>query len=393
MKRRAIWTVMVLTIFFMGAKRGLAGEEGLTDTTLRFATIIDEDGPAAFMGKMVRVGMEACVKRINDEGGIHGRKLAFLHESDGYQGPRAVAAATKLIDRDKIFCMVGNMGVLQTLAIYPILEEKKIPLIFPAAIGYTLYNPPRKYVFGYMALRIDMAKVGVDFIVQDLKMGKAKIAFIGQEDVVYQEYYDGVQEQMKGYGIKLAATEWYKRGAVDLGTQVLNLKQAGAEVVIVGGLEVAASKIIMEAAKLGWKPVFILDPGAADKKLIELAGKEAVEGVIVQKGYPLEDSETKGILNFKRDMKKYFPNVEPGSFSLAGYIIMTCAELAFRDTGRNITREGMMSTIESWKNRETGFYPLTFGPGNRVGSKQVFFAQIKNGKFVQITDWRTPRQF
>jgi branched-chain amino acid transport system substrate-binding protein len=393
MNRRTTWTVVILGILSVAAAGTVAAEEGVTETTLKFGTIIDEDGPAAFMGKMVRTGMEACVRRINDEGGVHGRKLVFLHESDGYQGPRAVAAATKLIDRDKVFCMVGNMGVLQTLAIYPILEEKKVPLIFPAAIGYTLYNPPRKYVFGYQALRSDTAKAGVDFIVNDLKMGKSKIAFIGQEDVVYQEYYDGVQEQMKGYGISLVAAEWYKRGAVDLGTQVLNLKQAGAEVVIVGGLEVAASKIIMEAAKLGWKPVFILDPGAADKKLIELAGKEAVEGVIVQKGYPLEDSDAKGIQNFKRDMKRYFPDVEPGSFSLAGYIIMTCAELAFKDTGRNITREGMMSTIESWNNRETGFYPLTFGEGNRVGSKQVFFAQIKAGRFVQITDWRTPRKF
>ena len=260
-------------------------------------------------------------------------------------------------------------------------------------LSFLCYYPPRKYAFGYLGMRDDMAKVAVDYMVDELKMKNGRIGYIGQEDVVYKAYYDGAVAQMKHYGMKFAAVEWYKRGAVDLSTQMLNLKKANVDLILVGGLETQSAKITTEAVKLGWKPKFILDSGAADQKLIELAGKAAVEGVFAQKGYPLITSNASGIVNFKRDLKKYFPNEKPGSFNLAGYIQGTMAELALRDTGRNLTRENLVKTVEAWNNRKTGFYPMTFGPQNRVGSKNCFMSVIKDGKYIRITDWMTPKTF
>ena len=391
-KMRKVILIILLALFTTGFEVQ-AAEVGVTDTTIKIATVIDEDGPIAFMGKMVRSGIEAVFRRVNDTGGIHGRKIRFLHESDGYNGPRAVAAVRKLIERDQVFCFVGNLGCLQQLAVYPMLEEKMIPLMFPACNSSSLYHPPRKYAFGYLGLRDDMAKVAVDYIVGGLKMKSDRIGYIGQEDVVYKAYYEGAVAQMKHYGMKFTAVEWYKRGAMDLSTQMLNLKKVDVDLILVGGLETQSAKITSEAVKLGWKPKFILDSGAADQKLIELAGKAAVEGVFAQKGYPLITSDAPGIINFKRDLKKYFPKEKPGGFNLAGYIIGTMFELALRDTGRNLTRENMVKTVESWNNRMTGFYPMTFGLNNRVGSKNSFMSVIKEGKYVRITDWMTPKAF
>ncbi|MFC1825385.1 ABC transporter substrate-binding protein, partial [Thermodesulfobacteriota bacterium] len=270
----------------------------------------------------------------------------------------------------------------------------KIPHIAPITASTGIVIPPKRYVFGFFSLRTDIGKVFIDYAVNDLRFKGKKMAYIGIDDSYGKDFYTGINEQATNYGIKLVAVEWYKRGAVDLSTNILNLKKAGAEVVYMAALMNHAALIIKEAAKLGWKPQFMMESGGANVKMIELAGRENCEGIISNKSYPLiKGSKEEGIRIFKRDLKKYYPKVPADAFSISGYMVAHVAELALKETGRNLTREGLVETLESWKDKDTGFIPLTYGKNYRVGSNSIFFTVVKDGEFKQISGWRVPKKF
>ncbi|HNE59450.1 MAG TPA: ABC transporter substrate-binding protein, partial [Ottowia sp.] len=94
----------------------LAQSQGVSKTEITVATIQDLSGPLAGFGKQARNGMQLRVDEINEQGGINGRKLVFKVEDSGYDPKRAVLAAQKLVNQDKIFAMVGHIGTAANVA-------------------------------------------------------------------------------------------------------------------------------------------------------------------------------------------------------------------------------------------------------------------------------------
>ena len=109
----------------------LAQSQGVSKTEITVATIQDLSGPLAGFGKQARNGMQLRVDEINEQGGINGRKLVFKVEDSGYDPKRAVLAAQKLVNQDKIFAMVGHIGTAQNVATFPVLFGKNVISFFP----------------------------------------------------------------------------------------------------------------------------------------------------------------------------------------------------------------------------------------------------------------------
>ena len=92
-----------------------AEQQGVSKSEIVVGSIQDLSGPIAGFGKQVRLGMMLRVDEINEQGGINGRKLKLLVEDSAYDPKKAVLAAQKLVNQDKIFIMAAHIGTAQNL--------------------------------------------------------------------------------------------------------------------------------------------------------------------------------------------------------------------------------------------------------------------------------------
>ena len=383
---------IILGICFFITAIPLYAEVGVTDTSVKVGCIADTTGPIAGMGIHFVHGVECLVKNINDTGGIHGRNIIFRHESDNYSPPQAMAITKKLAFSDKVFCFVATLGATQTMAQIPLFQKEKIPLIGPGGSELKFGFPPKRYIFAIHPSNQSYGQCMVDFMVHDLKSKNKKASMIFQQGFIGDANKEGVDKQMSKYGLKLVASAGYKRGAVDLSSHVLKCKNAGAEVLFIGGMSAQASLILKEAAKISWKPTVILHPGAADTRFIKLGGS-AVEGAFVcQNAQDPQTSSLPGVIKYKNLLKKYYPKSPPTNWGISGYVAMAVLEKGLQDAGKNLTREGLVNALENLKEFKTDVLPpITYGPNNRLGANMSFFVKVIDGKFVKQTDYRHPR--
>lgn len=398
MKRYALYGVVVFALVSLFAVPSGAAEVGVTDTEIKIGGIVDLSGPVAFMGKGVSRGAGTYFKMVNDAGGIRGRKINYLVEDDGYSPPKSVAAAKKLIESDKVFCMFMVLGSAQSLAMYPILERAGVPLVQPATQNSHIAEPPKKYMFLADPNYLSQAKIGVEFALNDLGMKSPKVGMVYQDDEPGHDYRDGVKLTSKHYGLDIVADAPYKRGTVDFSSHVAKLKSSGAELVMNWTLVREPAAILKEAAKVEYAPVWITATPSTDNMVLKLAGDAAFYGngyfgtAILY--YPFPDNPAAA--EMMRVWSKY--NDTPwGFYDWYGWGSAMIMVEGLKKAGANPTREGLIKALESFTDFKTNvFGPITWRPDKRYGNQQcIIEAPIRmpggTHKWIPIAPMRGPR--
>jgi len=376
----------------LATNQASAGEVGVTETSIKVGATLDMTGPVAFVGKVLSDGMNVFFSAVNDEGGIHGRKITQLVEDNGYDPSRAVASAVKLSERDQVFAMVGSNGTAPTLAIIPVLEKAGLPLVGIGAFSPKLADPPNRYVFHVLTNYDDMMRIGLDYVVNDLGVKRPKLGMIYQDDEFGTDCLQGLERQAKMYGIPILATVSYKRGAIDFNPQVVRMMQAGVEYCFLATVYRETAGVLKEADKLGWKSTFVVSSAATDKITLNLAGPSA-EGLLGVFCGELPDSERSGWKQYVERTRKY-SKVEPGFYHSVGYLFAKVFCEGVRLAGRELTRDSFIKAMEAIKDLDTGVGPnITFGPNLRAGAHAAYVvkANASKGQFERLTDWREPR--
>jgi branched-chain amino acid transport system substrate-binding protein len=391
--RRITGMVICIAAFLtLGFLPALGSEQGVTENSVKVGATLDMTGPIAFVGKVLTDGMNVYFSSVNDEGGIHGRKIAQIVEDHGYNPSRAVAAAVKLNDGDHVFAIVGGMGAPTTLAMVPVLEKAGLPLIGIGGFSTAFASPPKKLVFQLLTIYDDQMRIGLDYIVKDLGVKKPKLGMIYQDDDFGSDCLNGFEKQAKMYGIPISSTVSYKRGTLDFNPQVVRMMNAGIEYCVLATVYRETAAVVKEAAKLGWKPTFIVSAAAADAITLKLSGP-ACEGLLGVAVGELPDSQRPGWKEYLEKTKKY-GKTEPGFYHSVGYL---CAKVfceGLKRTGKNLTRDNFIDAMNGIKDFNTGVGPnITFGPDLRVGAHSGFVvkADSKKESFEKLTDWREPR--
>src|SRR5918994_795885 len=134
---------------------GAAAQQGVSKNEIVVGSIQDLSGPIAGFGKQVRFGMMLRVDEINEQGGINGRKLKLLVEDSAYDPKKAVLAAQKLVNQDKIFAMVAHIGTAQNMAAMPVQFEKNVINFFPVTAAREMYEPFHRLKYSFAATYFD----------------------------------------------------------------------------------------------------------------------------------------------------------------------------------------------------------------------------------------------
>jgi branched-chain amino acid transport system substrate-binding protein len=206
--------------------------QGVSKTEITLGSIQDLSGPIAGFGKQVRLGMMLRVDEVNEQGGIHGRKIVLKVEDSAYDPKKAVLAAQKLVNQDKIFAMVGHIGTAQNLATFPVLFEKNIINFFPVTAAREMYEPFNRLKYSFAATYFDQMRLATPKLVKE-KSAK-KVCAMYQDDEFGLEVLRGAEEGLKDIGMTMAEKTSYKRGATDFSSQVAKMKASGCDMVVLG---------------------------------------------------------------------------------------------------------------------------------------------------------------
>jgi branched-chain amino acid transport system substrate-binding protein len=385
-------TLRSITAIVLALAAGLAAaqSQGVSKDQIVIGTIQDLSGPLAGYGKQARNGMMLRVDEINEQGGVGGRKLKLLVEDDGYDPRKAVLAAQKLVNQEKIFAMVGHLGTAQNNAAMPVQFEKNVVNFFPITAAREMYEPFHKLKYSFAVPYYEQMRAWVPKLVKD--KGTKKVCIIYQDDEFGLEVLRGAEAGLKPMGMDFTEKTTYKRGATDFSSQVAKMKASGCEMVVLGTIIRETIGTIAEARKTGFSPVFI-GSSAAYTDLIHKLGGAAMNGLYASMGtqHPYLD-EANNQIRFWANKYKTKYNEDPTVFSAYGYMIVDVFAQAAAKAGPNLTTDSFVKAMDSMSIPADmfGSAPATFSATKRLGSDASRLSQIVDGRWRVMTDYVRP---
>ncbi|MDP1740391.1 MAG: ABC transporter substrate-binding protein [Polaromonas sp.] len=362
-------------------------QQGVSKTEITLGSIQDLSGPIAGFGKQARLGMLLRVDEINEQGGINGRKLKIIVEDSAYDPKKAVLAAQKLVNQDKIFMMVGHIGTAQNLAAMPVQFEKNVINFFPITAAREMYEPFHKLKYSFAATYFDQMRNATPKMVKEKNI--KKVCTMYQDDEFGLEVMRGGEAGLKAIGMEFAEKTSYKRGATDFSSQVAKMKSSGCEMVVLGTIIRETIGAIGESRKTGFNPLF-LGSSAAYTDLIHKLGGPAMNGLYatmtVQNPYLDEASQP---IRFWANKYKTKFNEDPTVFSVYGYNIIDIFAKAAQKAGPNLSTDSFIKVMDTMVVPPDmfGSAQATYTATKRLGSDASRLSQITDGKWKPVSEY------
>ncbi len=387
LKLLASATALALTA---GAALAQGQSQGVSKTEIVLGSIQDLSGPIAGFGKQTRLGMMLRVDEINEQGGINGRKIKLIIEDSAYDPKKAVLAAQKLVNQDKIFMMVAHIGTANNNAAMPVQFEKNVINFMPVTAAREMYEPFHRLKYSFAVPYFDQMKLMVPKLVKE--KGAKKVCTMYQDDEFGLEVVRGAEAGLKSIGMELAEKTSYKRGATDFSSQVARMKGAECDFVVLGSIIRETIGAIAEARKTGFNPTF-LGSSACYTDLIHKLGGPAMNGLYASMGaqHPYLDEASQPLRFWASKYKTKF-NEDPTVFSAYGYLIIDAFSQAAAKAGANLSTDSFIKVMDtmSYPADMFGSAPATFGPHKRLGSDASRLSQITDGRWKIISDYVKP---
>ncbi len=362
-------------------------QQGVSKDTLTLGSIQDLSGPLAGFGKQVRMGLLLAADELNEQGGINGRKVEIKIEDSGYDPKRAVLAAQKLVNQDKIFAMIAHIGTAQNLAAMPVQFSKNVINFFPVTAAREMFEPLHPLKYAFAATYYDQIRLATPKLVKEKNV--KKVCTIYQDDEFGLEVFRGAEAGLKSIGMDFTEKTTYKRGATDFSSQVARMKSAGCEMVVLGTIIRETVGTIGESRKTGFSPVF-LGSSASYTDLIHKLGGPAMNGLYatMTSQHPYLDEASQPIRFWANKYKTKF-NEDPTVFSVYGYQALMHFAGAASKAGKNLTHETFIKAMDSTSIPQDifGSPPMSFSATKRLGNDVSRLSQIQEGRWKVVSDY------
>jgi branched-chain amino acid transport system substrate-binding protein len=368
---RRLTTLAVLGLLTAMAAAPAAAQQGVTDTEILIGDILPLTGPPALLGVAHNLGVKVAVAEVNAAGGINGRKLRLISEDDGYVPSRTIQGVRKLITSDKVFALTSVSGTAQAQAALPIIVQSGIPAMAPLTTFEGLYRPVIKNIY---AVGYDMTDAVAELVskMADRYPGK-KWALISQDDDYGENVRLGFERAVKDKKLQVVSTQVYKKGQSDFSSEILKVKQAGAEALMAGGVLGENVAMAKELERIGHKiptGVTYVSRVPASAKLMGSAGEN-----VYTVDYVYLESSPQGKA-FTEKMAKYLSPEEmarTNRYSYTGYSATRALFDAMGRCGKALTWDCTNAELAKVRNLETGaMTPITFTATNHLAAPKLF---------------------
>jgi len=358
---------------------GIAQAQGVTDSEIVLGQSAALSGPAAQLGQDMRDGALLYFQHVNAQGGVHGRRIVLKTLDDGYEANRAAANTRKLVDDDKVFALFGYVGTPTSAASMPIFTQAKVPFVGPFTGAESLRNPVNPYIFNVRASYFDETEA----IVQHLSaMGIDRIAIFYQDDAYGQAGLAGVERALKKRNLALVARGTVERNTVQVEKAVAAIGKSDPQAVVMISAYTSCAAFIKQMKAANMNPTFWNVSFVGSKALAEELGPEG-RGVEISQVMPFPWDTSIPVVKEYRHLTDQ-AKMEQGFGTLEGYVAAKVMVEGLRRAGKKLDREGFVKAMESMTDYDAGGFKVSYGPGNRSGSKFVDLTIISKGeKFVR----------
>ncbi|MFC0282626.1 ABC transporter substrate-binding protein [Camelimonas abortus] len=327
---------------------------GVSDTEIVFGQTMPYSGPASAYG-VIGKAEEAYFRMVNDRGGINGRKLRMLSYDDGYSPPKTVEQIRRLVEQDNVLFTFQTLGTPSNAAIQKYMNQKKVPQLF-VSTGASRFSDPKEFpwTMGFNPTYLTEGRIYGRYIRKNHPDGK--IAILYQNDDFGREVIQGLRQGLGDAADRMIIAEVsYEVTDPTVDSQMVKLKNSGANIFVNLTTPKFAAQSIRKAAEIGWKPIQLLTVNSVSiTQVLVPAGVENARG-IMSIGYLKDwtDPEWKddpGMKRWEAFMDRYLPGADKANASyLYAYTAAQLMEHVLRQAGDDLTRENIMKTAASLK--------------------------------------------
>ena len=386
--------VLIFVLFFLVSIPSYAGKvRGVTDDVIKVGIVIDLSGPFAVASVPIKEGICTYLKYVNSVGGIHNRKIKVTIEDGRYSIPPAIAAFKKLVFRDKVFIIFGPSQSGANMALFSEIQKQRL-INFCPNFSERSIKPHKRYVFMPAASYSDQIKVVFDYIMKESRTKEPRIAIV-RFDLEYGKIgLAAAEKRAKFYNKKLVGDVILAPGALEATSQVLSLKRARADYVILHGNPSMAVSILRDAKKLGFKSTFIGTLGATEDTLVKMAGN-AAKPFIGTHCFGSWYDDTKGVQKLRKITRSYYPDAKSrNQFYTMGWSLASVFTEGLKRAGENLTSETCVNALETLRDFDTHGIcgPVTFTSTNHKPNQysKFFKADVERGRLISLTGWMKP---
>jgi branched-chain amino acid transport system substrate-binding protein len=358
---------------------------GVTATEIKIGNTNPYSGPASAYGTIGKT-IAAYFKKVNDEGGVNGRKINFITYDDGYSPPKTVEMVRKLVESDQVAALFQTLGTPPNSAIHKYMNQQKVPHLF-VATGATKWNDPKNFpwTMGYQPNYQTEGRVYAADVLK--KHANAKVGILYQNDDYGKDYLKGFEDGLGEAAKKMIVMKQsYEVTDPTIDSQIVNLKNSGATVFFNITIPKFAVQAIKKAHDIGWKPVHYLNNVSSSVgNVMKPAGLEASKDLITAL-YMKEVTDPqwrndKGYQDWLAFMKKYYPDgaldMQENAFGYNAAMLMTTV---LKQCGNDLSRENIMRQAANLKNVEL---PMLL-PGIKVNTSPTDFAPIEQEQLARF---------
>lgn len=385
--KNALAAIIAATGFAMSSG-ALAQDPGLTKDSIKIGVFGPMTGSAALFGKGV-FGVESVYKEINDNGGIHGRKIVLVRDDTACDPARGLAVFKKQVTQDEVFAINGGLCSNVMMAIKPEIEKSKVPFVVIGAASPKISDPVVANLFQPVATTDAIGRTLIDYAMS--RPDTTKIAFVSHSDDWGKSNRDPAIGHLKAkYKLDPLLDLTMERSSTDATPQILRLKSSGAQFVVLMMYPAEVAIFLRDLHKYGVKIPVLAPQSISLEEARDRAGDPAaVQNLAVYYPYahPLLSPEMKKVGTL---VSKYNPTERVESFTFLGMSGAYAMVKALQDAGPNLTREKLVAALDNIKGLNTGISsaPITFSPQDHAGIKGGTMATFKDGQIVLVQSWQ-----
>jgi branched-chain amino acid transport system substrate-binding protein len=328
-------------------------DDGASDTEIKIGHTNPYSGPASSYG-VIGKAIQAYWASVNDRGGINGRKINFITYDDGYSPPKTVEMVRKLVEQDKVLCTFNTLGTPTNTAIHKYMNQKKVPQLY-VATGASKWGDPKHFpwTMGYQPDYNTEGQIYAKHILATIK--DAKIGVLMQNDDYGKDYFDGFKKGLGKDAGKIVKHATYETTDPTVDSQVIELKNSGANVFFNIAIPKFAAQAMRKAGDIGWKPkIYLNNVSAQVTSTMQPAGFDNVQGVITAQ-YLKDPTDSQwdneaDMKEWRAWMAKYNPAANIGDVNYVfAYSVSFLMEQTLKKCGNELTRANVMKQAANFQ--------------------------------------------
>jgi branched-chain amino acid transport system substrate-binding protein len=358
-------------------------DPGANDSEIKIGNIMPYSGPISSYSVIGKTET-AYFEKINAEGGINGRKIKFISYDDSSNPAKTVEQARKLVEGDEVLLIFQSLGGSMNIAIEKYLNDRKVPQLFVSAPNKRFGDPKNfPWTMGWSPTADNEGRIYAQYLLKNHPSSRVGVLYLNVD--VGKEYLMALKEGLDGK-MQVVAEVPYEITDPTVDSQVISLKESGADIIFLAATPKTAVQAIRRMAELDWKPIRLLASiSNSIGAVMKPAGLEVANGIL-SAGYLKDPSDPllkddPAVKEWEVFMAKYYPEGDrTNTFTAYGYLVAQTMVQVLRQCGDDLTRENVMRQAANIKDLELGLLL----PGIKINTSPTDYFPVKHMQMTRF---------